>query len=55
MILILVFCLAERYEKASKRLVEVGKDISSHNAKLSELESFQKLLDDRGRVVDGVR
>ena len=43
--------MTERYEKASKRLVEVGKDISSRNAKRSELESFQKLLDDRGELL----
>lgn len=39
--------MAERYEKASKRLAKVGKDIAARNAKRSELESFLRLLDGR--------
>ena len=39
--------MAERYEKASKRLGEVSKDIAARNAKRGELEGFLKLLDGR--------
>jgi len=44
-------CMAKRYEKASTRLAEVGKDIAARNAKRSELESFQKLLDGRDELL----
>lgn len=37
--------------KASKRLAEVRKNIASRNAKRSELESFQKLLEGRGELL----
>jgi hypothetical protein len=43
--------MAERYEKASMRLVEVGKDIAARNTKHSELESFLKLLDGRDALL----
>ena len=39
--------MSERYEKASKRLAEVGKEIAVRNVKRCELESFLKLLDTR--------
>ena len=43
--------MSERYEKASKRLAAVGKDIAARNAKRSELENFQKLLDGRDALL----
>jgi len=43
--------MAERYEKASKRLAEVSKDIAARNAKRNELEGFLKLLDGRERLL----
>ena len=43
--------MAERYDKASERLAEVGKDIAARNAKRSELESFLKLLDGRDELL----
>ena len=43
--------LSDRYEKASKRLTEVGKDIAVRNAKRNELESFLRLLDDREQLL----
>ena len=39
--------MSDRYEKASKWLAEVAKDIASRNAKRSELESFLRLLASR--------
>ena len=44
--------MSERYEKASKRLAEVGKDIAARNAKRSELEGFLKLLDGRDDLLN---
>ena len=43
--------LAERYEKASKRLAEIEKAIAARNAKRSELESFLKVLDGRKQLL----
>ena len=43
--------LAERYEKASKRLEKVKEGIEARNAKRSELESFLKLLDSRDELL----
>ena len=43
--------LSERYEKASKRLAEVGNDIAVRNAKRSELQGFLRLLDGRDELL----
>ena len=43
--------MAERYEKASKRLAEVGKNIEARNAKRSKLENFLILLDGRDELL----
>jgi len=43
--------MSDRYEKASKQLAEVGKDIAARNAKRSELEGFLRLLDGRDELL----
>ena len=43
--------MAERYEKTSKRLAEVNKDIAARNAKQSELEGFMEVLDGRDELL----
>ena len=43
--------LTKQYDKTSKRLIEVEKDITTRNAKRSELESFLKLLDSRDELL----
>ena len=43
--------LTERYDRASKRLVEVKEDIAARNAKRSALESCLKLLESRDELL----
>jgi len=43
--------MSERYEKASRRLTEVSKDLAARNAKRSELDSFLKLLNSRDNLL----
>ena len=43
--------MSDRYEKASTRLAEVGKDLAARSAKRCELEGFRKLLDGRDKLL----
>ena len=43
--------MSKRYEKASTRLAEVGKDIAARNTKRNELEGFLRLLDSSDKLL----